>query len=263
MINDNFPRTNAYHPDWIRAGVSGGANSLWLTEWLTEAIDLKSGMRVLDLGCGRGASSVFLHREFGVEVWATDLWFSPDERAARFRDAGVADSVYAIRADARALPFAAGFFDAIVSIDSFVYYGTDDLYANYLASFVGPGATIAIAGAGLTREIDGPIPEHLRSWWEPSMACLHSATWWQRHWQRSGVLDVTRADTMPDGWQRWLDWQREVAPDNTTEIQALAQDRGDYLGYVRVVAQRADRPLDPHITTVETTYQPQPLLWEH
>jgi len=22
------------------------------------------------------------------------------------------------------------------------------------------------------------------------------------------------ADTMPDGWQFWLDWQRAVAPDN-------------------------------------------------
>ncbi|WP_280490847.1 SAM-dependent methyltransferase, partial [Nocardia asiatica] len=212
------------------------------------------------LGCGRGAWWVDLHRYVGVVVFATLLCFGPGERGARFRDAGVADSVYPIRADARALPFAAEFFDAIVGIDSFVYYGTDDLYANYLAAFVRPGATIAIAGAGLTREIDGPTPEHLRSWWEPSMACLHSAAWWQRHWQRSGVLDVERADTMPGGWRRWLDWQLEVAPDNTTEIQALEQDGGSYLGYVRVIARRADRPLDPHITTVDTTYHPQPLL---
>lgn len=33
-----------------------------------------------------------------------------------------------IHADARSLPFAAEFFDAIVCIDSFLYYGTDDLY---------------------------------------------------------------------------------------------------------------------------------------
>lgn len=26
---------------------------------------------------------------------------------------------------------------------------------------------------------------------------------------------------MPGGWQRWLDWQRTVAPDNSTEIEAL------------------------------------------
>ncbi|MET7772981.1 class I SAM-dependent methyltransferase [Nocardia sp. NPDC005366] len=260
MSGDMFPRSSAYHPDWIRGSVSGGANSLWLTEWLTSAMELTPGMRVLDLGCGRGASSVFLHREYGVQVWATDLWFDPGERAARFRDAGVADAVFPVRADARALPFAPEFFDAVISIDSFVYYGTDDLYANYLASFVRPGGPVAIAGAGLTNEIDGPIPDHLRRWWESAMACLHSAHWWRRHWQRSGILDVTLADTMPEGWRRWLDWQHTVAPDNTTEIQALQHDRGETLGYVRVIAHRNDNPLDPPIDTVEVTYEPHPLL---
>src|SRR5215213_7558348 len=67
---ERFPRSSKYHPDWVFAGVSGGANPLWLTEWLTEALDLRPGMRVLDLGCGRAMSSVFLHREFGVQVWA-------------------------------------------------------------------------------------------------------------------------------------------------------------------------------------------------
>jgi cyclopropane fatty-acyl-phospholipid synthase-like methyltransferase len=99
------------------ASVSGGANSLWLTEWLTEALQLRRGMRVLDLGCGRAASSIFLHREFGVQVWATDLWISASENLQRIRDAGVEDGVFPIHADARSLPFAAEFFDAIVLID--------------------------------------------------------------------------------------------------------------------------------------------------
>ena len=54
LVSERFPRSSAYHPDWILAAVSGGANPLWLTEWLTEAMDLHPGMRVLDLGCGRG-----------------------------------------------------------------------------------------------------------------------------------------------------------------------------------------------------------------
>ena len=73
----------------------------------------------------RAASSIFLHREFGVQVWAADLWFSPAENLERIRDAGAEAGVFPIRADARALPFATEFFDAVVSIDSFVYYGTD------------------------------------------------------------------------------------------------------------------------------------------
>ena len=46
------------------------------------------GAKVLDLGCGRAMSSIFLHREFGVQVWATDLWFSASENLQRIRDAG-------------------------------------------------------------------------------------------------------------------------------------------------------------------------------
>src|SRR5436853_6962163 len=135
-MSDRFPRTNLYHPEWIIASASVGANTLWITEWLTTGLDLKPGMRVLYLGCGRAMSSIFLRREFGVEVWATDLWFSASENLQRIRDARVADGVFPIHADARSLPFADDFFDVILSIDSFPYYGTDDTYLNYLARFV-------------------------------------------------------------------------------------------------------------------------------
>ena len=50
LVSERFPRSSTYHPEWIRASASGGANPLWLTEWLAEALDLRSGMRVLDLG---------------------------------------------------------------------------------------------------------------------------------------------------------------------------------------------------------------------
>jgi ubiquinone/menaquinone biosynthesis C-methylase UbiE len=77
LLSERFPLASQYHPEWVIANASGGANALWLTEWLTTALDLRPGMRVLDLGCGRAASSIFLRREFGVEVWATDLGDGP------------------------------------------------------------------------------------------------------------------------------------------------------------------------------------------
>ncbi len=225
LLSDRFPRASGYHPEWVLASVSGGANALWLTEWLAEALDLRPGMRVLDLGCGRAMSSIFLRREFGVQVWATDLWFSASENLQRIRDAGVADGVFPIHADARMLPFAAEFFDAVVSIDSYFYYGTDDLYLNYLARFVKPSGPVGIAGAGLMGEVDGEIPSHLREWWAQDLPwCLHSAGWWRRHLGRTGILDIEVADTLRDGWRFWLDWLGLVAPNNVTEIRALEAD---------------------------------------
>ena len=261
LISARFPRASQYNPEWVLASVSGGANSLWLTEWLTTALDLRPGMRVLDLGCGRASSSIFLRREFGVQVWATDLWFSASENIQRIRDAGVEDGVFPIHADARSLPFAAEFFDAIVSIDSFFYYGTDDLYLDYLARFVKPDGRVGIAGAGLLREIEGPIPEHLSEWWTQDLWCLHSAAWWRRHWERTGIMDIELADTMTDGWQLWLDWIRAVAPDNELEINALEADRGSYLGYVRLVGRRQGQAkLGDHIVSLPEQYTKKPLL---
>jgi cyclopropane fatty-acyl-phospholipid synthase-like methyltransferase len=261
LLSTLFPRSSQYHPDWVVANASGGANALWVTEWLTTALDLRPDMRVLDLGCGRASSSIFLRREFGVQVWATDLWFSVSENMQRIRDAGVDDGVFPIHADARSLPFATEFFDAIVCVDSFPYFGTDDLYLNYLARFVKPGGPIGVAGAGLMQEIEPSVPDHLRAWWTQDLWCLHSADWWRRHWTRTGIVEVDLADTMPDGWQRWLDWHRAVAPDNEAEIAALETDRGRYLGYVRLVGRRQGQAiLADHIESVPPQYTRMPLL---
>ena len=266
LVSERFPRSSQYHPDWVVASASGGANALWLTEWLAAALDLRPGMRVLDLGCGRAMSSIFLRREFGVQVWATDLWFSASENLQRIRDAGVEDGVFPIHADARSLPFAPEFFDAIVCIDSFPYFGTDGLYLNYVAHFVKPGGAVGIAGAGLVQEIEGPVPQHLREWWTQDLWCLHSASWWRHHWERTGIMDIDRADTMPDGWQLWLDWHRVVAPGNELEINVLQADRGRYLGYVRLVGRRrGEAKLEEYcwpdtLRSLPPEYTRQPLL---
>jgi len=261
FVSPEFPLTARYHPDWIKAGVSGGANPLWLTEWLAGVMELKPGMRVLDLGCGRAMSSIFLHREFGVQVWSTDLWTPASENFQRIRDAGMEQHVFPIHADARSLPFAAEFFDAIISIDSYPYYGTDAFYLGTLARFLKPGGQIGIAGAGLVQEIKEELPAHLRDWWTPDLWCLHSAEWWHKHWERSEIMDIEMADTMVDGWLRWLDWHHTIAPDNHPEINALNADQGRYLGYVRMVARlRSGIKLEEPVLSVPSHYSKNPLL---
>lgn len=261
LIDERFPRSSKYHPEWIITSASGGANALWLTEWLATSLDLPPNIRVLDLGCGRASSSIFLRREFGVQVWATDLWFSASENLQRIRDAGVEGGVFPIHADARSLPFATEFFDAIVCIDSFPYFGTDDHYLNYLARFVKPGGLIGIAGAGLTREIEGAVPDHLQRWWTYDLWCLHSAAWWRRHWERTGIMEIELADTMPDGWQLWRDWHKVVAPDNEVEIEAVESDSGRTLGYVRLVGRRRfEAHLEDPIVSLPAQYTKKSLL---
>ena len=207
-------------------------------------------------------SSIFLRREFGVQVWATDLWCSVSENHQRICDAGVGDGVFPIHAEARSLPFATEFFDAIVSIDSFPYYGTDDLYLNYLASLVKPGGLIGIAGASLMHEIEGSVvPDHLSKAWEAGYWALHSAPGWRGHWERTGIVKIEVADSMTDGWKFWLEWQKTIAPENRVEIEALEADCGRTFGYTRVVGRRnVGVKLEEPIVSVATQYVKKPLL---
>ena len=93
-----FPRASDYHPDWV-FGNNMGPNALWLMEWLTEAVPLQPESRVLDMGCGRGITSVFLAEQFGVKVVANDLWIKPGDNWERFVEAGCADSIIPIHAE--------------------------------------------------------------------------------------------------------------------------------------------------------------------
>ncbi|MGE3638833.1 MAG: cyclopropane-fatty-acyl-phospholipid synthase family protein [Pirellulales bacterium] len=242
-LRKRFPRSHTYSLDWIREG-GMGSHPLWLAEWLSQSLDLRPGLRVLDLGCGKAKSSIFLAREFGVEVWATDLWVSPSENSERIRDAGLltptssGGRVIPLRSDAHKLPFAAEYFDVITAHDCYSYFGTDDLYLNYLAQFVRPGGQIGIAGAGLAQELPVPVPEHLRPIWSHDFFCLHSAGWWRHHWARTGIVAVELADSMPNATDIWTHWQRTNSPDNVAEIQVVEEDAGRYLTYIRMVGRR-------------------------
>ncbi len=60
-----LPRASAWDRHWVESN-SLGENVLRLAESLTQVLPLRAGMRVLDLGCGRAVSSIFMAREYGV-----------------------------------------------------------------------------------------------------------------------------------------------------------------------------------------------------
>jgi SAM-dependent methyltransferase len=243
---EGLPRSAGYDARWALEN-SMGPSVLWLTEFLTQAMDLQPGMRVLDMGCGKAISSIFLAWEFDVQVWATDLWIAAADNQKRIDESGLSDRIFPIHAEAHALPFAEGFFDVAVSMDAFHYFGTDDLYLGYYARFVKPGGQLGIAVPGLREEIGDRSPDHLAPYWAWDFCSFHSPEWWRRHWEKTGLVDVTTADWMPDGWKLWL--RREelcetlglrTAPNEAAMLRA---DAGRSLGFTRMVGRRREAPL--------------------
>lgn len=234
-----YPRSAKYEPRWVLDNLMG-PNVLWLTEALAEVMEFAPGMRVLDMGCGKAVSSIFLAKEFDLEVWATDLWIAAADNWERVREAGVERQVFPIHAESHQLPFAYEFFDSAVSLDAYHYFGTDDLYLAYFAKFVKPGGKIGIVVPGFVQEFES-VPEHLAPYWEPAYWSFHSSAWWRRHWERSGAVDVEVADLVPDGADLWLRWlevcEANGYPYDERELAMLREDGGRALGFTRVVAR--------------------------
>jgi cyclopropane fatty-acyl-phospholipid synthase-like methyltransferase len=206
-----------------------GPNVLWLTDALTQVLDLRPGMRVLDMGCGTALSSIFLAREFGVEVWAVDLWVPPHDNFARIREAGLMEKVYALHAEGRAYSFQKDFFDLAISVDSYHYWGCDPTQLDYVASFVRPSGHIAIVVPG---DADDSHP----------VGTFHSAMWWRELWEQSREVRVEHAEMLDDGWDLWWQFCEASAAWSGKPVmevgdaEMLTSTRS--LGFTRVIARR-------------------------
>jgi cyclopropane fatty-acyl-phospholipid synthase-like methyltransferase len=123
-----------YDRNWIIENSLSG-NVLLSLQALLEKIPITRGMTVLDLGCGKGVTSVYVAREFQARVFAVDKEIDPTTNFLFFLKNQVAD-VIPLRASAHHLPFPHGFFDVILVTNSYGYFGTDDKFLPYIAQFL-------------------------------------------------------------------------------------------------------------------------------
>ena len=207
-----YPKTEKYDNIWVEENWMG-PHPLWLLEDLCEHMDLRPGMKVLDMGCGKGITSIFLAKEYGVTVFANDLWISASDNLHRFEEAGVADRVYPFNAEAHALPYANSFFDAAIAIDCYHYFGTSESYfVDIFSKLVKPGGYLGIVVPGLAREYEKGYPETLEKLWIPEYNTFHSKKWWCSLWEKTGLCEIIACYDMEDSkaiWQRWADWSIE------------------------------------------------------
>jgi cyclopropane fatty-acyl-phospholipid synthase-like methyltransferase len=235
-----FPLSAKYDIAWLAENEMGPC-STWLAEFLLGAMEVRPGMKVLDLGCGKAMSSIFLARECGAQIWATDLWIGATENMVRVSQHGVEDKVFPIRSEAHSMPFANGFFDAVVSLDAYHYFGTNELYLPYIVGFLKPRGRIGIVVPGVSREITAEDVRRIGAQWDPSYFTFHGPDWWKDLWQRSTTVAVETADVMPHGHEVWLRWDQTLKQAGVLKRNgdvALLEADGGNLTFTRVVARK-------------------------
>lgn len=217
-----------------------GPNVIKIAEELTSRLNLKDDMKILDLGCGRALSSIFIAKEYGATVYAVDLWTSAKENLERAKSFGVENKVIPICADAHSLPYEEGFFDAVVSIDAYHYFGTNERYLlDYLAKFIKPNGIIAFASPGFTRELGNEEVEELKPYWIcGKFLTFHSNKWWRDLWESSLVVDIIDNFDLSchnEAWKDWLNSSNPYAQEDRPFFEQVKQ-----LATIAVIAKRND-----------------------
>ena len=229
MFNQSFLRENLMGPNCVR-----------IIDEMLGGIELPSDIRILDLGCGTALTSIYLAKRYQAQVFAVDMWISPTENYKRIEAFGLTDKIIPVYADASmGLPFAEEYFDLIVSVDAYHYFGTADTYLDdKIAPLVKPGGQLRVAIPGLQRDFsDDNVPEEMQPYWQEVMH-FDSADWWGNLWRKSQQVNVESCSSLKCHEQAWLDWLACDNPHAKHDIDMLAAEGGKYFDTIQIIGRK-------------------------
>lgn len=236
----DYPKSEKYDTPELMSKIMG-PNPFKLQEELLKDHRIPDGATVCDLGSGQGLTSVMLVKEYGFKVYAVDLWSEPHENRRFFFERGLTlDQITPIKADAAALPFEKEFFDAIVSIDSYNYWGRDPEYLDAkLLPYLKHGGYLYACVPGMKKDLHDNLPEELLLSWTPEqLAYLRDAAYWTDIVSSSHDAELVSLYEMEgneDLWQDWLDQENEIAVNDRKAMNAGA---GAYLNFIAFVLRK-------------------------
>jgi len=131
-----------HHGYWVTGKETKEEAQIALTKHLAEIANIKHGDKILDVGCGFGASSVYLAKEYaakaiGITISSTQVTMAR-EAAAKAK----VDSQFLLM-DAEEMTFKEP-FDVIWSIESISHYKNKKLFFSKAIELLKPSGTVAI-----------------------------------------------------------------------------------------------------------------------
>ena len=235
-----YVKSEKYNTPALQAKIMG-PNPIKLEEELLLDHQIPAHAVVCDLGSGQGLTSVFLAKEYGFTVYAADLWSDPAENRAFFDAMGLdRRQIIPVKADATDLPFEKNFFDAVVSTDSYNYFGRDERYLDdKLLPFVKPGGLVYIAIPGMKRDCHDHLPEELLLSWTPEqLDYMHDVDHWRgivSQCRGAEVLSMREMESNDEVWADWLAQDNEYAVGDRKSMEAGG---GKYLNFIAIVLRK-------------------------
>ena len=195
----------------------------------------------MDLGSGQGITSVLLAKEYGFKVYATDLWSEAEENQKFFDEMGLSqEQIIAVKADATDLQYEKEFFDAVVSTDSYNYFGRDERYLDEkLLPFVKRGGYVYIVVPGMKKDCHDHLPEELLLSWTPEqLDYIHDIAYWKNIVSKSQDSELVSICEMESNEECWNDWLRCENPYAVNDRKAMEAGGGKYLNFIAIVLKK-------------------------
>jgi cyclopropane fatty-acyl-phospholipid synthase-like methyltransferase len=236
-----YPKSQKYNTPELLAKIMG-PNPFKLQEEMLFNHKIPAGSLVCDLGSGQGLTSVMLVKDYGFTVYAADWWSEPQENRRFFYKMGLTlDQITPVKADATALPFEKEFFDAVVSTDSYNFWGRDPEYLDTkLLPFVKRGGYIYCCVPGLKKDCHDNLPKELLLSWTPEqLAYLRDTAYWTEIVNSSRDAEVISVYEMESNENVWVDWlnqeNNEIAVNDRKTMNAGG---GKYLNFTAFVLRK-------------------------
>lgn len=230
-----FNKSDNYPKKFINENMMG-PNSLRILEEISNTISFTKDMRILDLGCGKALSSIFIAKEFGSEVFALDLWIDASENYERIKKMALEKSIIPLHCDVEKLPFAHNYFDVLLCIDAYHYFGrTPEYMDSHIAPFVKKGGDIIIVVPGVKEEFTTTPAEFLLSWSAEDVSTFRTCAWWQELFSQSkqvAIKEIYEMKSFEKAWEDWLNSGNEYAEGDKEAMNAGANNHMNLIAII-------------------------------
>lgn len=191
-----------HHGYWIRGDESKETAQAQLIEHLAELANIKPGMRILDIGCGFGGTSLYLAKKYAA--LPTGITISPVQ-VQMAKDAAAKANLNAtfLLMDAEDMQFAEP-FDMLWSVESISHYHDPRKFFASAVKFLKPGSCFALTD---WFQKENPSPAERKKFIEPiergMMVELRGMNAYSDFLVSSGLQIVHREDLTQNCAKSW------------------------------------------------------------
>lgn len=253
MTHNHTPSPRQTDLDAIYRECSG-PGGLKLSAFMARKMKPRSGARLLDVGCNRGAQTCFLAREHGLSIFAIDPWEDRVdgrpmvEHVRRNAEAwGVSNAVLAQQIglpDTRLASESFDFVHSTTALEMVRGLRGEQGYLECLAEILRLLRPGGVFGLGEPMHLDAPLPEDLEPYvsqgefpWKECFRDIHSTV---ADVERVG-FEILESGYAPDAWDWWMEYAAHdpfCKADPEGDPKTLAIDNGRWTSFGYVIARK-------------------------